>query len=137
MVDQRRLYWVFTGLLAALMVGSASRQMLDHAWAVESFARLGFPAWLIYPLSAAKLLGVAAVVTGVSPFLKNLAYAGFFYHLSLALGAHIAVEEDLGPACERQIRRHHEAAALVALADEAEQQVGADLVERHISQFVD
>ncbi len=91
MVDQRRLYWIFTGLLAALMVGSASRQVLDYAWAVESFTRLGFPAWLIYPLSAVKLLGIAAVVTGVSPFLKNLAYAGFFYHLSLALSAHIAV----------------------------------------------
>jgi len=63
MVEQRRVYWVFTGLLAALMAGSASRQVLDHGWAVESFARLGFPAWLIYPLSAAKLLGVAAVVT--------------------------------------------------------------------------
>jgi hypothetical protein len=91
MVNERRLYWVFTGLLAVLMVGSASQQVLDHAWAVESFARLGFPAWLIYPLSAAKLLGVAAVITGVSPFLKSLAYAGFFYHLSLALSAHIAV----------------------------------------------
>ena len=46
---------------------------------------------LIYPLSAAKLLGVAAVVIGVSPFLENLASAGFFYHLSLALSAHNAV----------------------------------------------
>ena len=27
---RRQLYWVFTGLLAALMVGSASRQVLDH-----------------------------------------------------------------------------------------------------------
>ena len=34
---------------------------------------------------------------------------------------------------ERQIRRHHEAPALVALADEAEQQVGALLVERHVA----
>jgi len=91
MVGQRRLYWVFTGLLAALMAGSASRQVFDYAWAVESFARLGYPAWLIHPLSVAKLLGVAAVVTGVSPFLKNLAYAGFFYHLSLALSFHVAV----------------------------------------------
>ena len=34
------------------------------------------------------------------------------------------------PARERQIRRHHQAPALVALADEPEQQVGASLVER-------
>ena len=46
------------------------------------------------------------------------------------------VEEDFGPARERQIRRHHEATALVALADEAEEQVGAGLVERDVSQLV-
>ena len=46
------------------------------------------------------------------------------------------VEEDFGPARKRQIRRHHEAAALVALADEAEEQVGAGFVERDVSQFV-
>ena len=46
------------------------------------------------------------------------------------------VEEDLGPARERQVCRHDEAAALVTLADEAEQQVGAGLVERNVAQFV-
>ena len=40
------------------------------------------------------------------------------------------IEKHVGPASERQIRGHHEAAALVALTDEAEQQVGAGLVER-------
>ena len=43
------------------------------------------------------------------------------------------IEKHLGPASERQIRGHHEAAALVALTDEAEQQVGAGLVERHVA----
>ena len=42
------------------------------------------------PLEIAKLLGVAAVLSNVSLFLKNLAYAGFFYHLLLALSAHVA-----------------------------------------------
>ena len=37
---------------------------------------------------------------------------------------------------ERQVRRHHQAAALVALADEAEQQVGTGLVEWNVAQFV-
>ena len=46
------------------------------------------------------------------------------------------VEEDLGPTGERQVRRHHQAAALVALADEAEQQVGTGLVEWNVAQFV-
>ena len=42
------------------------------------------------------------------------------------------VEEDLRPARAGQIGRHHETPALVALADEAEQQVGAGLVERQV-----
>ena len=47
------------------------------------------------------------------------------------------VEKDLGPACEQQIRRHHETAALVALADEAEQQACTDLVEWNVSQLIE
>ena len=88
---ERLLFWVFTGLLAALMVGSAARALLDYAWARESFEHLGYPTYIIVPLEIAKLLGVAAVVSNVSPFLKNLAYAGFFYHLLLAWSAHVAV----------------------------------------------
>ena len=47
------------------------------------------------------------------------------------------IEEDLRPAGKRQIGRHHQAAALVALAHEAEQQVGAGLVERHVAELVE
>ena len=96
MVNERRLYWVFTGLLAVLMVGSAGRALLDYPWARDSFVHLGFPTYIIYPLEIAKLLGVAAVVSNASPFLKNLAYAGFFYHLLLALSAHIAAGDGPG-----------------------------------------
>ena len=52
-------------------------------------------------------------------------------------GGRRRVEEDLGPARERQIRRHHQAPAFVALADEPEQQVGAGLVERNVAKLVD
>ena len=93
------LFWIFTGPLAILMVGSATQALLDPAWAQASFEHLGFPTYLIVPLEIAKLLGVAAVVINVSPFLKNLAYAGFFYHLLLALSAHLAAGD--GP--ERMI----------------------------------
>ena len=45
--------------------------------------------------------------------------------------------QHLGPAGERQIGRHDQAPALVAAADEAEQQVGAGLVERHVAELVE
>ena len=84
------LFWLFTGPLAILMVGSAAQALLDLPWALALFERLGFPTYLVLPLEIAKLLGVAALVINVSPFLKNLAYAGFSYHLLLALSAHFA-----------------------------------------------
>ena len=86
----RALFRVFTGLLAVLMVGSAGRALFDYPWAQESFVHLGYPIYIIYPLEIAKLLGVAAILSNRSSFLKNLAYAGFFYHLLLALSAHMA-----------------------------------------------
>jgi hypothetical protein len=86
----RTLFRVFAGLLAVLMVGSAGRALFDYPWAQESFVHLGYPTYIIYPLEIAKLLGVTAIVSNRSPFLKNLAYAGFFYHLLLALSAHVA-----------------------------------------------
>jgi hypothetical protein len=68
---ERLLFWVFTGLLAALMVGSAARALLDYPWARASFEHLGYPTYIIVPLEIAKLLGVAAVLSNVSPFLKE------------------------------------------------------------------
>ena len=92
----RLAFWVFLGGLVALMVGSAARALLDYPWAVASFAHLGYPPYLIVPLEIAKLLGVVAVVSNASAFLRHLAYAGFFYHLLLALSAHLAAGD--GPA---------------------------------------
>ncbi|MCY4601077.1 MAG: DoxX family protein [Acidobacteria bacterium] len=91
---EQLLFWMFTALLAVLMVGSAARALLDYPWARASFEHLGFPTYIIVPLEIAKLLGVAAVLSNVSPFLKNLAYAGFFYHLILALSAHVAAGDE-------------------------------------------
>lgn len=48
------------------------------------------------PLEVAKLLGVLAVVSHASTFLKHLVSAGFLYHLLLALSAHVAAGD--GPS---------------------------------------
>ena len=89
-MTKRTAFWMCTGLLAVVMLGSAARMVLDPEWARESFERLGYPAYLIRPLSIVKLLGMAAILTNVSPRLRKLAQAGFFYHLLIALSAHVA-----------------------------------------------
>lgn len=63
--------------------------IFNHAEVVKTFGTLGFPAYIIYPLAAAKTLGVIAILTGFSKILKEWAYAGFFFNFLLALSAHL------------------------------------------------
>ena len=88
----RALYWIFTSLLAVQMLGSAGMQLFTDMGR-EGFTGLGYPTYIIYLLAIAKLLGLAAVLSNRSYFLKNLAYAGFLYLLLLAVTAHVAAGE--------------------------------------------
>lgn len=78
-----------TLLLAALYIASALMYMLNGDLARQLITALGYPAYLVELLSAAKLLGVAAIVLRVHVGLSDLAYAGMLYHLLLAGSAHI------------------------------------------------
>jgi len=89
----RVLYWIFTGLLTAQMLGTAGMQLFNPDMGREGFIRLGYPTYILYPLALAKLLGLAAVLSNRSYLLKNLAYAGFLYLLLLAVTAHLAAGE--------------------------------------------
>ena len=83
------VYYVATGALSVMMIGSAGLYVFNHAEVMEIFTRLGFPTYIIYPLAVAKLLGLAAIWSNVSRILKEWAYAGFFFNFVLALSGHI------------------------------------------------
>ena len=82
------LYWIFTVLLCLLMLVSAGMYLINHSVVADLFKQLGYPSYLVYPLAAAKILGVAAILTKKSKSLKEWAYAGFFFDLALAAAAH-------------------------------------------------
>ena len=82
-------YWIATGLLSALMLGSAGAYLLKTADVGEIFLRLGFPAFIVVPLAVAKILGVLAITLRRSSTLAEWVYAGFFFDFLLALGAHL------------------------------------------------
>ncbi|MFY0601468.1 MAG: DoxX family protein [Cyclobacteriaceae bacterium] len=85
-------YYIFTGLLTALMLFSViGFYFLNTDEVREVFSNLGFPAYIVIPLGIAKLLGVVAIWTGLSHTLKSWAYAGFFFDFVLAASAHIAI----------------------------------------------
>jgi hypothetical protein len=95
MKSLRIIYWIVTGLLSLLMLFAAFNYIFRHALIVDVFNKLGFPVYIIYPLAAAKILGVVAIITKRSKRLKEWAYAGFFFHFVLALSAHVNADDGI------------------------------------------
>lgn len=76
------LYWVFTGLFAFLMLGSAIPDIMISPIAVEGMHKaLGYPLYFIPFIGVAKALGVLAILLPVYPSLKEWAYAGLMFDL--------------------------------------------------------
>lgn len=94
----RIIYWIATILLSLLMLFAAFNYIFKHALILDVFAKLGFPAYIIYPLAAAKLLGITAILTKKSRTLKEWAYAGFFFNFILAASAHINANDGINVA---------------------------------------
>lgn len=90
------MYWVSTAVMCLIFLMSAGMYIFKNPMAVGFFQQLGFPTWLIYPLAAAKILGVIAVLTGASRMLKEWAYAGFFFDAALAFTAHLMIGDKGG-----------------------------------------
>ena len=99
MAFRRLAYWVSTSLLALMYLAGSVMYLSNQVNAREAFVALGYPAYLVPILGAAKLLGVIAILWRRRVFLTDLAYAGMFYHLLLALSAHIyAADGSFAPA---------------------------------------
>ena len=87
------IYWIATGILCAVFLFSAMMYLLKYTMVSGFFEGLGFPVWLVYPLAIAKILGIIILLIKKSNFLKELAYAGFFFDALLALSAHFMVSD--------------------------------------------
>ena len=90
MKTKKIIYWIATGLLCLFMLAAAGMYIFNHQAVTEIFEKLGYPAYIVYPLAIAKILGVTAILTNYSKTLKEWAYAGFFFDFILALSAHLA-----------------------------------------------
>jgi uncharacterized membrane protein YphA (DoxX/SURF4 family) len=82
-------YWVFTLLFAVPFLGSGIGYAIRVAPVVEGMAHLGYPPYLTPFLGVAKLLGVAAILSGRYPRIKEWAYAGFTFNLVGAAYSHL------------------------------------------------
>ena len=85
------IYWIATGLFSAFMIVSPIMYFIQYEMVSETFSRLGYPTYIIYPLAIAKVLGVIAILSKKSKILKEWAYARFFFDFVLAFTAHLQV----------------------------------------------
>jgi hypothetical protein len=92
------VYWIAT-LLFIMPQGWAAVQYLTHAPRMAmTIAQLGYPEYFPAILGVAKLLGIAAIATGISPTLKEWAYAGFAFDVIGAFASHLGAGDRLAVA---------------------------------------
>jgi hypothetical protein len=91
MTTTTRLYWIVTGLMAAFMLMASVPDILRIRQAIDLFAHLGYPTYLLPFLGTAKTLGVVAVLIPSFRTLKEWAYAGLTFDLLGAAYSHLSV----------------------------------------------
>jgi len=89
------IYYISTGLFSAIMLMSAVTYLLDYDGVAEMFESLGVPVSIIYPLAAAKILGLIAIWTNKVAILRELAYLGFAVDVALAVPLHAMAGDGL------------------------------------------
>ena len=85
------IYWIFTGMLAALMLSSSIPEILSTADSIKFMTQLGYPKYLNPFLGVAKLLGSVAILVPGFPKIKEWAYAGLAFDLIGATYSLIAI----------------------------------------------
>ncbi len=93
MKKNKIFYLISTGILTALMLMSAGMYIFNNAEVSQTFIKLGYPGYIVYPLAFVKILGLIAIWTEKSKTLKEWAYAGFFFDFVLAFFAHVMIND--------------------------------------------
>lgn len=99
MTKTRLIYWTSTLLLSLIYLSAAGFYLTHLQLVQDGFTAFGFPAYLVPLLIVAKIAAPFAILLRRSVRLSDLAYAGIFYHLLLAVSAHLnAGDGGYGPA---------------------------------------
>lgn len=87
----RIAYWILTILAVAIITLSAIPDVMVSPEAVEIFANMGYPTYLLPFLGVAKFLAVIAVLQPWFRTVKEWAYAGLVFDVIGAIYSHICV----------------------------------------------
>ena len=88
------IYWIATLWLSLGMTATGLVQLFRTDKEVVMMAGLGYPLYMLTLIGIWKLSGVAAVLVPRFRLLKEWAYAGFFFAMSGAVFAHLAVGDE-------------------------------------------
>lgn len=86
-------YYLATGVLTAIMIYSVQMYLRNPEAIAGYFESVNYPGYLVYPLAIAKVLGLVAIWGNFSKWLKEWAYAGFFFDITLAFAAHMVAKD--------------------------------------------
>ncbi len=87
------VYYIATGALTAIMIYSVQMYLRNPEAVAGYFKNFSYPSYLVYPLATAKILGLVAIWGNFSRSLKEWAYAGFFFDITLAFTAHMVAKD--------------------------------------------
>lgn len=88
--ELRAIYWTLTLLFAVPQAWSALQYLLEAPRMAATIQALGYPDYFMKILGVAKLLGIAAIISALSPTLKEWAYAGFTLETLGAAASHFS-----------------------------------------------
>jgi uncharacterized membrane protein YphA (DoxX/SURF4 family) len=91
----RVTYWTLTGLFCLLQGWAALQYFLEAPRMMQSIHGLGYPTYFVKLLGVAKILGIAAILYGGFPRLKEWAYAGFTFDTLGAFFSHVSAGDSL------------------------------------------
>jgi len=93
----RIAYWTVTLLFVLPQAWSAVQMLTEAPRMTATIVDLGYPVYFMTILGIAKLLGIAAILYGGFPTLKEWAYAGFTFDTAGAFLSHVTTGDPLFP----------------------------------------
>ncbi|MGY3792312.1 DoxX family protein [Aquimarina sp. 433] len=90
------IYWIATVAMCGIMLFSAQMYFRETEMVRGFFENLDYPSYLVIPLAIAKIGGIVVILTNKIKWLKEWAYAGFFFDMTLAFTAHYMKDDGQG-----------------------------------------
>lgn len=91
----RLFYWIVTPSFLIGQGWTAWQYFMEAPRMTDAIVMLGYPIYVMKIIGVAKVLGITAIVTGLSPTLKEWAYAGFTFEACGAIASHLSVGDAL------------------------------------------